>query len=600
VLIPQWPLTSWQGPLKPKEFDMNAITSQPTTAAQNIPMIQTGQALLSLRDSGHNLPTALGEVIDNSIEANANNVLVTLVQSEDRGKKRVHRIAICDDGGGMSSDILHHYLVLGYSSRYMHSDTIGKYGVGAKLAALNFGRRIDVWSRDEADSEWLHVHFDLDEALEAEKAGHSVTLAPPAPLEPPAEMNVSLPAGTGTVVIWSKVDRLEEGRAARDFNELRAELEKELSRMFRYFVDGGIKIRVNDSELIAHDPLLLMERSWADHILNKEIKRDDGKKGPKHYAATLIGDEIIKVGSESTRLRVTVYPPEVVRQRGKGRDNLAKLLRVPDNLGALSFVRKNREVAYSNVPRILPGGTTEMDRYIGIEVSFDPALDDYFGIRNVKRGVEPHGELREKLRDLLKRFIPSARKEIERIWGEASREEHEKSGEHSAILEAVKDIDAVMPKSRVEQQSKTKDDAGRALHELAEDAGFEKKDEQTKYADERKEFPLVLESVSFPGNMFIATTHVAGKVIIRMNTRHPFYREMWEPLKAISERDPGTVSGDEAVKAARRTIEAMTLLLLSYGKAESMHHNPVEQYSELTQFWGQFLSTLLTKVKNVL
>ena len=75
---------------------------------------------------------------------------------------------------------------------------------------------------------------------------------------------------------------------------------------------------------------------------------------------------------------------------------------------------------------------------------------------------------------------------------------------------------------------------------------------------------------------------------------------MWEPVKAISEREPGTVSGDEAVKTARRTIEAMTLLLIAYAKAESMASSPVEQFSELTQFWGQFLSTLLKKVKDVL
>ncbi len=65
--------------------------------SENIRMIQAGQALQSLRDSGHSLPTALGEVIDNSIEANANRVDVVLEQSEERGKKRVHRIAI-DNG----------------------------------------------------------------------------------------------------------------------------------------------------------------------------------------------------------------------------------------------------------------------------------------------------------------------------------------------------------------------------------------------------------------------------------------------------------------------------------------------------------------------
>ena len=339
---------------------------------------------------------------------------------------------------------------------------------------------------------------------------------------------------------------------------------------------------------------------WPDQVLNKEYKREDLKKGVvQHFGATVIGEERVKVGSHEATLRVTLYPKEVLRRRGMGGDSLAKQLRVPENEGSLSFVRKNREVAYSNVPRILPGGVIEMDRFIGIEVSFDPELDEYFGIRNVKRGVEPHGELRDKLREQLRKFIPIARKQIEEIWGAASREQHEASGEHSAILDAVKDVDAVMPKPRVELEPEAPKPED-VLKELAEDVGFAKPEEQKKYVDDKKDLPFVVESVSFPGSNFISTTHVAGKVIIRLNTRHRFYREMWEPLKAISERDAGTVSGDEAVKAARRTIEAMTLLLIAYGKAESMHPNPVEQYGELTDFWGQFLATLLTKVKNVL
>lgn len=575
-------------------------TTATNESTPEIAMIQTGQALLSLRDSGHSLPTALGEVIDNSIEANANNIAVLLEQSEERGKKRVHRIAISDDGEGMPADILHRYLVLGYSSRYMRSDTIGKYGVGAKLAALNFGRRIDVWSRNRSDAEWLHVHFDLNEALVDEGSGKSVVLKAPVPVEPPADLKHIFPAETGTVVLWSKVDRLEEGRAARDFNELRQELEKELSRIFRHFLDGGIKISINDSLLIPHDPLMLLERTWADTVLNKEYKRDDLKKGAlHHYGATTVGEDVVKVDKHTARLRVTLYPKEVLRSRGKGGDTLAKQLRIPENEGALSFVRKNREVAYSNVPRILPGGVQEMDRFIGIEVSFDPELDDYFGIRNVKRGVEPHGELRDKLRELLKKHIPTARKIIDETWGIAAREQHEAAGEHAAVLDAVKEVDATMPKPRVEQQEDAQP-AEVALKELAEDAGYTKPEEQKKYVEDKKNLPFVIESISYPGNVFMTTTHVENKVIIRLNTRHPFYREMWAPLKAISERDAGTVSGDEAVKAARRSVEAMQLMLVAYGKAESMNANPVEQYGDLTQYWGQFLGTLLNKVKNVL
>ena len=73
-------------------------------SAARLPMILTGQALMSLRDSGFSLPTALAEVIDNSIEARANSIQVRLDEAERHSKKHVHRIAIADDGEGMDED----------------------------------------------------------------------------------------------------------------------------------------------------------------------------------------------------------------------------------------------------------------------------------------------------------------------------------------------------------------------------------------------------------------------------------------------------------------------------------------------------------------
>lgn len=571
-----------------------------------IPMVQTGQALLSLRDSGHNLPTALGEVLDNSIEAKANNILIRLDQAEDRqGKKHIHRIAVADDGTGMDVDILHHYLVLGFSTRYMRIDTIGKYGVGAKLAALNFGRRIDVWSRDSAAGEWMHVYFDLDEAMREEATGEIVGLDAPTSLEVPSDFADLLPASTGTLVVWSNVDRLEDGRLAANFDELRLELEKELSRIFRHFIQGGIKISINAKEIVAHDPLMRMTGSWSDLILTRDREKTGDKRSdrkalvPEHFPATLIAEDEIRIGGCKAKLTVTLYPKEVIRKRGMGGDKLATMLRVPENQGAISFVRLNREVSYTNVPRIFPSGVQDPDRFIGIEVSFKPELDEFFGIRNVKRGVEPHGELRVKIRELLKKHVSTARKMIEEAWGIAAREDQEKDGEHNAVMTAVKDVDATMPKSRADEVTNP-DDVEQALKDLAQDVGRTKEEEKQEYVDRIRELPFVIESVDFPGNMFITTQHLAGKVIIRINTRHPFYRDMWEPIKSISERDAGTVSGDEAVKTARRTIEALTLLLIAYGKAESMHSNPSEHYSDLTAYWGQFLQTLMQKVKNVI
>lgn len=572
-----------------------------------IPVILTGLALESLRDSGYSLPAALGEVVDNALEADANDIRVRLDEGDNSFKKKcVHRIVISDDGKGMTDDVLKQYLQIGYSSRYMSTTTMGKYGVGAKLAALNFGRRIDAWSRADSKGSWQHVYFDLDEALAQEKEGRRVGLAPPVDADIPDEFANMVPPKSGTVIVWSKVDRLEEGRAAPNFDDLRGEVEKEMARIFRYFLNGGIKISVNGTALLAHDPLFLMTGTWADMQIQKELKattKDPKEKSkiPDHYEATLIDQAEIKIGGSSAKVRVTFYPSEVVRKRLVGGDAFAKLMRVPENEGAISFVRLNREISYTNVPRILPDRVSEADRHIGIEVAFNPEMDAYFGVRNVKRGVEPHGELRAQIRAFLRTPIKTARRMRDEVWDKAAQKDRELLGEHAAVVAAAAEAAKTLPKGRVEH-AKTGADAEREYEDLAVDVGLtdEQGGKKKEYIEKVKKQPFVIESVSYPGTSFFDVQHVNSQVIIKLNTRHRFYREMWAPIHEIATRDPGVVSGTEAVKAARRTVEALTLMLIAYGKAESMDTDPVERYSELKPYWGQFLDSLLGKVKDVM
>lgn len=582
-----------------------------TETRTGIPAILTGQALRSLRDAGYSFAAAIGEVVDNSIEAKANEIAIYMEDEEDeKGKAHVSRIAIADDGVGMGrgehdEDILQHYLQLGYSTRYMSRTTIGKYGVGAKLAAFNFAERIDVWSCADPEEGWRHVAFDLRHAHDEELAGRPVEIAAPDFVPVPEELAHLVPEGTGTVVLWSKVDRLAAGRLAANAHQLRLDLEKELSRIFREFLNGGITISVNDTELLPHDPLFLMDRTWADKVLEEAARRqakergESTKKVPDHFGADVIADELIKVGRSRARLRVTLYPPAVTRRRGMGGDRLAVALRVPDNQGSISFVRLDREISYTNVPRIFGRQIDDPDRFVGIEVRFSPELDEYFGVRHVKRGVEPHGDLREQIRIRLAKYVPEARARLEERWGRVAAEEQEHSGEHAAVVDAVNQADRILPKPRVVEDEDDEQQHERKLLDLAEDVVGDDKTEQREYVERVRDQPFVIESVSFPGTQFIDVQHSSHQVIIRLNTRHRFYRELWEPIKDIATQDPGSVSGDQAVRAARRTLEALSLLVIAYGKAESMDEKPREKYTDLRNYWGQFLDTLLGKVKGV-
>ncbi len=388
----------------------------------------------------------------------------------------------------------------------------------------------------------------------------------------------------------------------------------------------GSCISVNGKNLLPHDPLFMMENTWADKVFNEHFARlekeakakdkgADNKDGdeketsgrrrreePRHFGAKEIYNDVVSVGNGKARVRVTVYPKEFVRERGKGGDELAHRLRVPENMGRISFLRLDRETNYNNVPRIFPRGVEHPDRFIGIEVAFTPELDEFFGVRHVKRGVEPHGQFRTSIREILQKARPAARDEIEKIWGQARNGAKDGTAiKPSPILDAAKNVDRRLPKGRA-KTNETPDDRQRVLDDLARDVvgeGKEKEAERKKYLEKIKDLPFVVEPVSFAGSNFIEVEHLPDKIIVRLNTRHRFYREMWEPILEIAWREAGSVSGAEAVRAARRTVEALTLMLIAYGKSESMDGDPRERYGDLRMYWGQFLDSLMSKVKNI-
>ena len=91
-------------------------------AAAHVDLILADKAMNSLRASGHDYCSAVGEVFDNSLQANANTIRLKiftekrLVGRNTRKSEVVERIAIGDDGCGMDAEVLHRALQLGYSN----------------------------------------------------------------------------------------------------------------------------------------------------------------------------------------------------------------------------------------------------------------------------------------------------------------------------------------------------------------------------------------------------------------------------------------------------------------------------------------------------
>jgi hypothetical protein len=91
---------------------------------------------------GYRFEDAVADLVDNSITAGARNVLVRFYHDG----QALTRIAIVDDGHGMTKNRLMEAMRFG-SKIVQGTDSLGKYGMGLKLASLSHCNRLEVYTR---------------------------------------------------------------------------------------------------------------------------------------------------------------------------------------------------------------------------------------------------------------------------------------------------------------------------------------------------------------------------------------------------------------------------------------------------------------------
>jgi hypothetical protein len=193
--------------------------------------IEQGTALESMRASDFDCYSAYGEVIDNSIQANANDIRIQFLEARGNTRsKKIDSILFADNGQGMSAEILRKCLKLGYSSRYNDRSGIGRFGVGMTLGAIHECRRIEVYSKVDGGN-WLYIYMDLDEI----SGGQQTELPIPVSKKPAFDI-VSYIGDSGTLVIWNKYDKQSEG-----FDTIVRNSDFWIGRTFRKFLWGEAK-----------------------------------------------------------------------------------------------------------------------------------------------------------------------------------------------------------------------------------------------------------------------------------------------------------------------------------------------------------------------
>jgi hypothetical protein len=567
-------------------------TGNADQALPHAPLTQVNQALESSRDAGFDLSAAVGELIDNSYEAKARHIRIATTRDEEGS---IVELAVADDGTGIAKNVLAAVLSLGFSTRYGSRTGFGRFGMGLKLASLSQAMRVEVFTRGRGETEIYATYLDLEKVRDGTQKDLRVVKRkgfPQAFAGLMQDLQRGRPFRTGTMVVWRKIDRLQQGgRFGNSIEERLQELKKFIARAYRRFINDGLKIDFDGQPITLHDPTFLLDNPRVTEKFKKNLR-----------AAKVDGGEFTIDGS-TVKWVVTLLPEQLRRIRGagaratKGREEFADLY-IPENESKISILRNGREIYYDVVPKLYPAGRDIVDRFIGVEIEFPATLDEYFQVRNVKRGAEPVSKLRQEIRKAVEKPIKDARKQIRRFWREVEQEEANKSGDaHLPAHQAGEGFDQTAPAGQANLDADQKE-IDEAIEKVIEDLGLDPGDpasaEKAEWVRESfKNRAVTLVDGDWPGKELLDIRHLTGKAIVRLNLRHPFMSEFVMPAKRMAEIDPEELDPQEVSGQLKRLQLAIDLLLLAYAKAENMHPDPDEVYSDLRSHWGLFTAGLV-------
>jgi len=230
----------------------------------------------SLRAFGYDLPTALADIIDNSITAGARHVRINFLW-----QGRDSRITIVDDGSGMTEERLTQAMRAGsnHPGQPRAEHDLGRFGLGMKTASFSQCRVLTVLTRTNGSSHAVR-RWDLDYL--AELGQGEWRLLKGDDLLTPEDLGL-LGESSGTALFWDRLDHVvgdvEEGdeMAASQFRLAIDRVRDHLAMTFHEFMTGDqpLTITLCGTPILPWDPFFLADRSLTT-ALDEERYQTDG------------------------------------------------------------------------------------------------------------------------------------------------------------------------------------------------------------------------------------------------------------------------------------------------------------------------------------
>lgn len=513
-------------------------------------LVAVDKFIQATRDSGYKGTTsAVSELVDNSLQAGARRVWIQLSAVPD--DMYPVEVVVLDDGCGMDEPRLVQALRFGGSSRFNDRAGLGRYGMGLPNASLSQARRVEVFSWEKPDRT-LFSYLDVDEIA----SGRLCEVPGPKAVAQPTWGEIDH-TPSGTAVVWKRCDRLDNRR----ISTMARKVAESLGRIFRHFLWKSVEIRVNGTIVAPIDPLYLRRPSLTQggRIFGEELTYKI--KSPSTDATPQVGI-------------VTVQFSELPVHEWHPLSNEDKRAKGVSNGAGISVVRGGREIDYG---WFFMGRKRRenYDDWWRCEVSFDPVLDEAFGITHTKQQIRPRDYLLEILTPDLENMARAL---------------------NSRVRQAHLDIKAVQG---AEQTERIATERSRLLKPLPRKSK-PSRDQAALLGQLMKRYPGLRELAKARGNgamryrvvedrfketLFYNFVLDENRLILAMNSEHPFYRKLY---RLLASDVPGNGDSMGIIKTQ------LDLLILAAARTEaSLSAAERRTLQKFRKLWSDTLATFL-------
>jgi hypothetical protein len=229
----------------------------------------------SMRAIGYSLDTAIADLVDNSISAEATSISIVLPPGPPSF------FAILDDGNGMSAAELQKAMRHGSQSPNdaRPAGDLGRFGLGLKTASLSQCRRLVVVSKKA--NKLSALAWDIDHVIET--GDWNLQVLEGADIKELPLIERLRAQESGTLVLWMNLDRASAGDAtgtvlSERVDQARRHLSLVFHRYLRPSDEGTVEMDINGVALKPVDPFLskhnatIQERPELIDILGSKVR----------------------------------------------------------------------------------------------------------------------------------------------------------------------------------------------------------------------------------------------------------------------------------------------------------------------------------------